>query len=170
MSAAAGLSGRILLAAIAAATLAPGCTPTAEERFTERRSFDPCVQAIPACPPLFAACVLDDARYARQRFPEAAPFRFAVYAEALDTIEVRLFFAEQQTPGLVTDLYWNEPGCSDAYHEGSDGRDLFAEAERLGYIRREAQVLEEGFHLIELFTDMTAEVLIAVSVVRPEAE
>lgn len=146
---------------------ATACGVTKEAAFTRGRGSDPCIQSIPACASLYAKCILDAERYTRQRFPQASPFRFLVEAPAQARIAVSLFFAEQQSAGSDTQIYWNEPGCADAERWASEGEDLFARAEDTGFMTEAAQVQQSGEHLIEVFSDLQGEVLISVDVESP---
>ena len=141
------------------------CDPTSEDAFIAGRAFDPCLQSIPACPGLFASCTLDETRYARATFP--GEFRFLVKAEAGHEINVVVFLAQQRDSGLDTQIFWNEPGCSDVYRYDSEGRDLFELAEETNIIEEKQTVFEGGEHLIEIFTDMQADVLITTEVIIP---
>ena len=125
----------------------------------------PCLQHIPACPSLYASCALNSTTYARERFPDASPFRFLVDALPRESIEITIFFVEQQDAGLDTRILWYEPGCSDIYVYKSEGADLFAEAKDSNTISRKETVYEGGDHLNEIFTDIQAEVDIAVDVI-----
>jgi hypothetical protein len=151
---------RLLLVAALAA-----CDPSSEEEFTKGRSYDPCLQTIPACPGLVGRCTLDGSRYARQTFP--GDFRFMVNANAGHIIQVLLYFADQRDAGLSTQIFWNEPGCSEVYVFDSEGRNLFAETEDLNLFTEKREVAETGEHLIEIFSDMQAEVLVTAEVVIP---
>lgn len=143
-----------------------GCDPISAEAFKENRALDLCVQVIPACPGLYAACVLDETRYTEQEFPGA--FSFVVEADPEATIEVLLYIVQGRDVGLETQIFWNEPGCSDVYAYDSEGRNLFAEAEDTGIISKSKRVFEGGEHLIEIISDMQAHTLVSVDVHEPE--
>lgn len=150
---------------VASALVLAGCDPSTEKAFTQGRALDACVEVIPACPGLFASCTLDQTRYARTQFPGA--FRFFVDAGPEDKIQVQLFFAHARDAGLSTQIVWNEPGCSEAYVYDSGGRDLFSEAGETNLFAETRKVYEEGEHLIEIFSDMNAEVLVGVDLIEP---
>jgi len=131
------------------------------------RSEDPCLEEIPACPHAgFASCVLDIHTYALRTFPGV--FNFLVDADADAEVEVVLLMAEQQDSGLVTQITWNEPGCTDSFTDTTEGVDLFKETEDNGVIERSRKVVEDGEHLIEIESDMQAVVLITVEVLVDE--
>jgi len=144
------------------------CDPASEEAFIAGKAFDPCLQTIPACPGLFGSCTLDQTRYTRVQFP--GQIRFMVNANGGHHIEVQLFLSKQRDAGLSTQIFWNEPGCSDVYDYDSEGRDLFEEAEDTNLIIEKKEVLESGEHLIEIFSDMQADVLISARVIVPGTE
>lgn len=139
------------------------CDPGAEAEFTRGKALDACLQTIPACPGQYAACVLDSSRYAERRFPGA--FSFLVDAPPEAEIEIAMFLRDQRDAGFDTRIFWNEPGCSDVHVFESEGRDLFTEAEDTGIIFKKETVYEGGEHLIEIISDMQANVLVSVDVV-----
>jgi len=157
------------LALVLLVVSAAACNPNSEEAFTRGKSLVACLQNIPACPAGgFAACTLNETMYTEQRFPDASPFRFLVSALARETIAVTLFFKTEQGVGLDTRIFWYEPGCADVYSYESQGADLFAEAEEENTITRKERVYEGGDHLVEIFSDMQAVVLITVEVLVPQ--
>ena len=148
-----------------AMALSWNCSPSLEDAFTEGKSRSPCIQSINACPSKFASCVLDNNIYAEVNFP--GDFRFLVDTEANSDVEVQLFFAEQRDPGVSTQIFWYEPGCSDRFDYDSDGFDLFGLAGKELLFTEEKSLRDEGEHLIELFSDMQARVLVGVSISAP---
>ncbi len=132
------------------------------------RAEDPCIQSIPACPGLFAQCVLDPASYARVRFPGS--FRFFANVEAGHEVEVVLYFADQRDSGIDTKIFWNEPGCTDIHEYKSQGLNLFVESEDTGVFTVRRQMIESGEHLIEVFSDMDADTLVTVNIHIPGTE
>jgi hypothetical protein len=150
-----------LVAGLSAAALA-GCNAGSEAAFTSGRAYDPCIQVLPACPSLVAACVLDETRYTRRSFP--GDFRFLVRADPEAKIEVLIFLAEQRDAGMATLIDWNEPGCADVYRYDSEGRNLFQEVEDTHLITKKQSVYEGGEHLIQIISDMQAKVDISVQV------
>ncbi len=152
----------LAVALIGAATGA--CGRDARAEFVYGRSEDACLQVIPACPSMYAFCNLDEARYAEVVFPRQSPFRFLTVAGAGDTIDVHVFFEQKHDVGSSTTIYWYEPGCTDYQKQSSEGRDLFAEAEGPGSITRRQAVAQTGEHLVEIFSDMQASVLVEISI------
>lgn len=151
-----------------AGSLSMGCARDPIEEFTNDRAEDPCVQSIPACPPgLSAECILDRGRYARRTFPNDSPFRFFVDAVQGADITISMIFVRKEFVGLETSILWYEPGCVDLQTWESGGVDLFREAEEQGVLAQTRTALSDGEHLIEVFSDMQAEVLIRTDVDDP---
>jgi len=118
-----------------------------------------------ACPDAQARCILDNARFARNSFPDE--FGFLVDAPANSLIKVSLFFAQQDDAGFSTKIFWNEPGCVDSQFYDSQGLDIFQLAGDNLIFEVERTVEKEGEHLIEVFSDARAEVVISVTVQQP---
>lgn len=155
------------IAFFSAAVLLASCDPNSESAFTQGRSAVPCIQSINACPDQEAACTIDNTTFARRRFPDDSPFAFMVAAPPDHTIEVLLFFATEEDAGIDTRIFWYEPGCSDVYVYKSEGEDLFEEAEETNYVSRSQKIYEGGDHLIEIHSDLRADVLVTVDVIVP---
>lgn len=146
------------LVATAAAVLLSGCG--GGEATISDRAEDPCLQAIPACPGVFAQCVLDPSRYGRVRFP--GTFRFLADIDAGFRLVVHLLFAEQREPGEDTTIFWNEPGCTNLQLYESEGANLFFESEDRGTFSKAKIMQKSGEHLVEIISDMQADTLITV--------
>ncbi len=129
------------------------------------RAEDPCLQAIPACPAIFAECTLDPSRYARVRFPGS--FKFLTDIGAGFRLVVYLMFATQREPGEDTKIFVYEPGCSDVQDYESKGANLFLAAEGTGTFSQTVIVEKSGEHLVEIVSDMQADVLITVDFELP---
>jgi hypothetical protein len=150
-------------AAAVALSLLGGCAPDSEDAFVAGRNLDPCIQALPACPGLYAGCALDEGNFTRQTLP--GDIRFLVRADPETDIVIEMFLKNEHNAGVSTLIYWNEPGCSDVYTFDSGGRDLFEEAD--GHIlRKSKRVHEGGLHLVEIVSDMQVDATIAVSLVE----
>lgn len=154
-----GLGWGLMLVGLAA------CGGGTEADFVQGRAENPCIQSLPACPGLFAACSLNDKNYARVTFP--GTFSFLVDAEESYDIEVMVFFSDPRDAGRETQILWHEPGCTDVYVYDSAGRDLFDEARGTGFVSETEQVFESGEHLLEIISDMQADVIVAVNVIVP---
>ncbi len=163
------MSRLLLLLGVGAAlsVTTAGCDPTRESAFIAGKSLVPCVQNIPACQGLFAACELNSTTYAQVRFPDDSPFRFLVSALPRERIEVFLFFVTESDAGLDSRILWYEPGCSDVYTYSSDGENLFSLGEESGWVSFRETVFEGGDHLVEIFSDMRSIVDVTVDVLVP---
>jgi hypothetical protein len=162
------MKGTAIVTAVAVLALCgAACDPNSLENHVKGRSLAPCVQHIPACASLYAACELNDTTYAQVDFPADSPFRFVVAARPEEQIAVTLFFVAPADAGLDTRILWYEPGCSDVYSYESEGRNLVEEAEETGTVTREQVVYDGGDHLIEIFTDLQSETVVTVEVSVP---
>jgi len=130
------------------------------------RAENPCLQSLPACPNIRAACVLDPFSYGRARLPGG--FNFIVDLEAGNKLTVLMFFAEERSPGLDTQILWHEPGCNLPPKEyRSEGLNLFDASEGGGVFSETRTLTRDGEHLIEIVSDMQAEVLVTVELPQP---
>jgi len=153
-------------ALLAVAALCAACNPTSEDNFLQGRGLNPCIESIPACPNLYASCTLDVDSYARTTFPGA--IRFMTPADPEVEIEVALYLMDQRDAGVSTQIYWNEPSCSDVYTYDSGGANLFEEAADQ-VVRKRMRVHQGGDHLVEIVTDMQAVSDVAVNLIEPGA-
>jgi hypothetical protein len=151
-------------ALLALAALAAACNPTSEDNFLSGRGLSPCNQVIPACPGLWASCVLDVDNYARTTFPGA--MRFMTRADPEVEIEVAMYLMDQRDAGVSTQIYWNEPSCSDVYTYDSGGANLFEDATD-HVLRKRMKVHQGGDHLIEIITDMQSVTDVTIDLIEP---
>ena len=145
-----------------AALLGCAACGDAESAFTDGRVEVACSQSLPVCSGT-AGCVLDDKSYARGSFQQGGTARVVVRTTAAADIEVALFFRTESNPGTDTELAWYEVGCRQRYSAQSAGRDVFVEAGQARVYKRSQRVTTAGDHLIEVFSDSQAEVLLRVS-------
>lgn len=142
---------------------AVGCA-TGEASFVGKRLPNLCSESYYTCA-VTAGCLLDDQHYVRGTFPGAR--RVVVQSELEDAnYRVRLYLSDMQAPGTELLLQFFEPDCS---LNGTSGRvhledvDLFAEAgQDRTLIFDDLQVGEAGEHLVEIFSDASAEYLLIV--------
>jgi hypothetical protein len=152
------VSDPILFLAVAAAA---GCI-SAEEAFTEGRVQNLCAESLSACGQA-AGCALDNAHYAEGRFPGA--FRVLVHNETSNAgLVVRLFLSEMKYPGTELLVQELEPGCADFDREHLKDVDIFDLAGDEGTLEFELSLSARGDHLLELFSDMSAEFLLTTEV------
>lgn len=154
---------RVLLIAL----LLPACL-TGEQSFVGRRIQDLCDTAYYICS-VPAGCVLDQEHYVEGAFPGVR--RVAIETDEPNTpVQVRIYFSVMLSPGseLLAQMY--EADCSletlthralvtdvDVFEEAGDDRllvfDFVAE--------------QEGEHLVELYSDASADYLLVVNVGQP---
>jgi hypothetical protein len=152
------------LTLVTVAALAAGCNPTSEDSFLQGRGLNPCLEVIAACPGVWAKCVLDVDNYARTTFPGA--IRFMAHADPEVEIEVAIYLMSQRDAGVSTQIYWNEPACSDVYTYDSGGANLFEEASD-HVVRKRMRVHQGGDHLIEIVSDMQCISDVTVDLIEP---
>ncbi len=145
----------------AAAAVLGGCL-TAEESFTEGRLETLCAGALPVCN-VRAGCVLDGGNFARGTFPGAQ--RYVVRTDRPDQrLSVRLLLSDERYPGteLLVQIYG--PGCGETEQAHLVDVDFFRRAGDDGILEFTLALPEEGDHLLELFSDMSAGWVLAVEV------
>jgi hypothetical protein len=140
------------------------CALGAEENFSAGLKLDRCDGTFPICQ-TSAGCVLGNTNYVEGSFPGSR--QFIVPAPAGSLIAVRIFFRSQVATGVDTEILWNEPGCFDTYQYLSEGIDIFREAGKDGIFEQTQLVLLDGDHLVEVFSDATADYFISVDVQTP---
>ncbi len=150
---------RSVLAVLAFALLA---CESQEDSFIGRRLEDLCAGSVPVCE-LRAACVLDADEYVRGDFPGAQ--RFVVRAEAEDEpLVVRLLLTEMVYPGTELLIRLNAPACAAAEEAHLVDVDVFARAGDDRTLEFTLPTGGRGDHLLEIFSDMSAEWLITAEV------
>ena len=138
-----------------------GPEPTAED-FVQGTDYDPCTAIVPVCQTT-AGCTLGDQKHTRGSFPGYASFVVVTPADAV--IVVRLFFENQSHPGEDTQITWYEPGCNDSYDYQSQGADILSQVDADGVFSREQAVRMSGDHLVEIYSDSTADYHLRVEVI-----
>ena len=148
--------------------LAGACLPDTANEFIGDRQLNTCTQAIPTCPELTASCQLDQHYYTARSFPAGSPLRFLVVANTGNTLHVNLHFSDQKSSGERTRIVVHEPGCSEIVFKDFSGPSLFNETSAMDEISQSFLLKHTGEHLVELHSDMIAEILVRVDVVVPE--
>ncbi len=152
---------RLLALIICAAPLLGGCLSD-ESVFTQGRLEDPCNGSIPVCATQ-AACVIDDDEYVRSEFPGGN--RLIVRTETEQaTVVVRILLTEPIDPGTELLVQVFEPGCGDFDEDHPRDIDLFEFAGDDRVMEFELDMPGRGDHLLEVFSDMSSEYLLAVIV------
>ena len=149
------------LAALAALVLCAGCIDD-ESIFTQGRLENLCNQSIPACATQ-AACVLGNKDFYRGQFPGG--LRIIVRSE-LDqaALIVRFLLTEQLFPGTEILVQARTVDCGDVVEEHPQDIDLFELAGQDRTLDFELDFPGKGDHLVEIFSDMSAEYLMTTTV------
>ena len=135
-----------------------------EEEFALGRLENPCAGSIPICA-FHAACVLGRKDFLSGQLPGGQ--RFIVQADPLDRqLVIRLLFTEMIYPGTEFLLNLFTPGCGSRETEHIVDQDLFARAGDDRIVTFIMPIEEEGDHLLELFSDMSAGYLLTVDLER----
>jgi hypothetical protein len=145
------------------AALAAAACGDAESVFVSGRAQLACDQALPVCGS-FAGCVLSPESYAQSAFKQGGTTRFIVRTTGAADLEISLFFRTEESPGSDTEIAWYEAGCQQRYSAQSGGRDVFVEAGEARIFKRSQRLTTAGDHLVEVFSDAQAEVLLEVAV------
>ncbi len=145
------------------AALACAACGDPESVFTGDRAQVSCAQALPVCS-TSAGCLLDNATYAQGAFQQGGSTRFIVRTTGAADVEVALFFKTEQSPGTDTEISWNEVGCQKRYLAQSGGVDVFSEAGQERVYKRSQHLVTAGDHLVEVFSDAQAQVLLKVNI------
>jgi hypothetical protein len=163
-----GRSQSWLLMAILLLTLAffgPGGCVNDEAIFTQGRLQNPCNTAVPICR-VRGSCVLRGDEYVRGKFPGG--FRAIVQNDALPEgrVVVRLLLTEMIAPGTELHVQLHSPDCGGVDEAHPRNIDLFEYAGRDRTVEFHLDLDGRGDHLLEIFSDMTAEYLLAITVER----
>jgi hypothetical protein len=148
----------LLIAALCCAACA-----SAEDGFTSGRTLRDCSDTLPVCS-TNAGCVLDGQTFARASFAQGGSQRIVVKTDGAADVEVSIFLRTEESPGTDTEVTWYEVGCRQRFNAQSGGRDIFAEAGPDRIWTRTQRLTTAGDHLIEVFSDMQADVLLRVTV------
>ncbi len=146
---------------LAALLFLSACGLGAEDNFTRGLNRDRCEGTFPICQTT-AGCVMGSTKYIEGAFPGTRQFVVPAPEEAV--IRVQLFFKTQRAVGVDTEVLWHEPGCFDTYRWSSEGRDIFEAAGASRVLEVSQQVLLEGDHLVEVYSDAVAEFALRVDV------
>jgi hypothetical protein len=149
------------LAALAVLSLVACGGP--QDAFVGDRLSIACTASLPVCTAT-AGCVLDDSNYAASTFQQGGTTRAIVRLTGPADVEVALFFQTEQSPGTDTEIAWYETGCRQRFSDQSGGKDVFVEAGDARVYTRTQRLNLPGDHLIEVFSDAQAQVLVKVSV------
>lgn len=149
-----------LLAGLLGLSLAAGCT-TAEGTFTAGRLEDLCVADLLVCDTT-ASCVTDESDFVRLGFPGHHRVVWQT-TRPRSRVRVRLFFSTMRDPGTELQVVVNTPDCGDADSEVLLDQDVFELAGDRRVLEFDLDANDSGDHLVEVFSDMTADVVMTTS-------
>lgn len=150
-----------LAATIGLGLSSAGCI-NSEEVFTEGRLEDLCNGSVPVCN-LQARCVLTPKRFLRSSFPGGQ--RIIVRSDFDNAyVRIRMHFTELIYPGTELVIQVHDPQCTAFDEEQLVDIDIFDFMGDDRILEFEMDLPEEGDHLVELFSDMSAEYLLTVDI------
>jgi hypothetical protein len=120
--------------------------------FIAGAEHDVCMANAPVCQTT-AGCTMDDTKYIEGNFPGFVNFAVSTPADA--TVVVKIFFKTRSHPGEDTEIIWYEPGCHESHTYESMGADVFEIAGEDRVFEQEQTGLEEGLHLVDVYSDAT---------------
>jgi len=140
--------------------------PVGDAGFIGNRSEDLCAGVLTVCKGMTAGCILDDKHYIKGTFPGER--KFLVSAASGKKIRVLILLQNKLSPGTETEVSWFEPGCTDEYKyslsKSGGGQDLFQAAGADDIFEVEHPVVDNGDHLVSVWSDAVAEYLLRVEV------
>lgn len=148
------------LALLACLALA-GCT-SRRDTFLADRALDKCDGVWPVCDTV-AGCLLGDRSYVEGRFPGSGKVGVQVFEPS--TVRVSIFLDEVGSTGEETVIHFFEDRCRARHREAITGRTFVGEAEQVGWVSREADLVGTGDHLISFESDAKARYLLKVDVI-----
>ena len=153
----------VLLSSLLMGIICTACE-TGEEAFVDDRLHMPCQQAYHICN-LPASCVIDKNHYVEGVFPGAR--RLVVKTERRDVkLDVKLYISTMEAPGTEIIVQASEPDCTLDTVKARDHRvdiDLFEEAGDDRTLGFNLEVADKGEHLLEIYSDASAEYLLLVT-------
>ncbi|MBA2665274.1 MAG: hypothetical protein H0U74_23500 [Bradymonadaceae bacterium] len=148
------------LALVASLGLLAACVND-ETTFTQGRLQNPCGAAIPVCR-VRASCVLRDDEFFRGTFPGG--FRAVVHSEVESgRLVARFLLTEMLSPGTELHVLLHPPDCGNVQEEHPRDIDLFEFAGKDRIIEFHFDIEGRGDHLLEIFSDMSADYLLTLT-------
>ncbi len=143
-----------------------GCGNQREE-FLTGRVLDECDSQWPVCDRI-AGCLLGDSSYVEGKFPGSG----LLAVQGFEPSTGRLFFFLEKTAAAGTETVINfyEDRCRARVRQSITGRTFVGEAEKVGWVRREAALSGVGDHLIEFESDARTGYLAKVEVAPTRLE
>lgn len=153
-----GLSGKLV--AIFAFLVLAGCGSRRAE-FIAGRALEKCDSQWPVCDTI-SGCLVGDTSYVEGKFPSTG--RVAVQVFEPSTVRAYLYLEDVSAAGEETAISFFEERCRARIRTALTGKAFIGEAEKVGYVVREAELVGEGDHLIEFESDATASYLLKLEV------
>lgn len=155
-------TSRIYATWAVAVVICTGCV-TAEDRFVQGRKEILCLTEFPVCDTV-AGCELNRDVYVKTAFPGEHQFIFRT-AEADAIVQVGVFFRERTFPGTEVITRLHTPDCGNYDEDTTHSDDVFQEAGDDRTLEFELDAGGEGTHLLEVFSDASAESLIRAEII-----
>ncbi|MHB8875316.1 MAG: hypothetical protein ACYC8T_16650 [Myxococcaceae bacterium] len=141
--------------------LLAGCGGRREE-FIDSRVLERCDSQWPVCDQI-SGCLLGDASYVEGKFPGNS--RLAVQIFEPSTVKMSFFIENVAAAGDETVISFYEDRCRSRVRHSVTGRTFVGEAEKVGWVTREADLSGVGDHLIEYTSDARASFLAKLEVI-----
>lgn len=149
-----------LICVVAFGELFAGCGG-GREAFIGLRVQDTCSQQWPICDRI-AGCLLGDQSYIEGRFPGDRLIGVQVFEPS--TVTMSFLLEEVGAAGEETAINFFEDRCRTRTRVTITGRTFAGEADKVGYVQREADLSGVGDHLIEFSSDVHAHYVLKVDV------
>ncbi|MBI3186022.1 MAG: hypothetical protein HYZ28_28125 [Myxococcales bacterium] len=139
-----------------------GCGQGGREGFIAGRVLDRCDTGWPVCDRV-AGCLLGDQSYIEGKLPGSG--LLAVQVFELSTVRLSFYLESVSAAGTETALSFFEDKCRSRIRQTITGRIFVGEAQKMGWVYREAELSGVGDHLIEFSSDTRADYLAKVEVI-----
>jgi len=147
--------------AFAAACLALFGCEDIQRQFVGSRVSDPCDRTWNVCATR-VGCFLGDRSYIEGRFPGTNRVGIELFEPS--TVTVSFFLTEVAGAGVTTAITFYEGSCTTPQRVEVTGNTFIGEAEKLGYVSRQANLMGVGDHLIQVESDARAKYLMKIDV------
>lgn len=145
-----------LLAALAQACASP------RDEFVAGRVLERCDGQWPVCDQI-SGCLIGEQSFVEGRFPGQR--RLAIQLFEPSTVRVLMFLDQVTAAGTEASFNFFEDRCRSRVRHAVTGRTFYGEAEKQGYVAREADLFGVGDHLLEVESDGRARYLLKLEIV-----
>jgi hypothetical protein len=153
------ISQRVWLVALSA--VLAGCSGT-RDTFLGTRVEDTCGGQWPICDRI-AGCLLGDQSYITGRFPGDRVIGIHLFEPS--TVTLSFLLEDVGASGTQTSINFFEDRCRSRVRVELTGKAFVGEADKAGFVKREADLTGKDDHLIEFSSDAQAHYLLKVDVV-----